>query len=531
MRGQIPVLSLVLLLVLLLALAAVTRLRLPSAQLGTVPVLMEASAASSARGRAVDALLLPHLAELGRDPQLAGALDAPQKMVELRGFWVDACEVRQGDYERFLLWLEKNPRRLPSLAAPGQPYNWRYDTSSRGHRLAGRLQSPASGVSYFDAYAYCRAARGRLPFSEEWQALAGGEEGRLYPWGDDFRQSPWPYLEADLNASQLCGLHPDTSTPEGVHDLAGGVMEWTQGQRIQAPQERRAALHGAPPERKPPQGVHALNVVQRPMTPRHRSHHVGFRCIYNNRPRRQLPWGVRPKRVRIPGGRYRTGMPPDARLPRLAALLPPERLGKLAALLQGGERKARTIRFGRCEVSRAHYRVFLGDPMVRLGLFGNENEPPDVNYTPLDWTQQQRQPALPVTGVDWWSADAFARWAGGRLPSADEWDIAAAGPGATRYPWGDEYDPERAMTGDLPQATPAACGIREQDLSAAGLHDLAGNVSEWTRSITVEKRGYAMLVKGGSYLLPGEASARNGFARAAPLNHRTADIGFRVVFD
>ena len=89
-----------------------------------------------------------------------------------------------------------------------------------------------------------------------------------------------------------------------------------------------------------------------------------------------------------------------------------------------------------------------------------------------------------------------------------------------------------AVTADLPEHGPRPCpapGIR--DSSPGGVLDLAANVSEWTRSIAVDRGSYAMWVQGGSWLLPGRETTYGSFARLVPLNHRSPDIGFRVVYD
>ena len=183
-------------------------------------------------------------------------------------------------------------------------------------------------------------------------------------------------------------------------------------------------------------------------------------------------------------------------------------------------------------MSRREYRAFLNDPLARSGLFANPQEPAGEDYVPDDWERQSTDLDLPVSGMSWWAADAFARWAGGRLPRAREWQLLAAGPEARIYPWGNGYDPGAAVTADLAEHGPRACTAAElRDASAGGVRHLAGNVSEWTQSIAVDRGNYAMWVHGGNWLLPGQATARTSFGRLVPLNHRSPDIGFRVIYE
>ena len=405
---------------------------------------------------------------------------------------------------------------------PPTPYS-----TSTGHRIAGLLASPASGVDYAAAAAYCQAAGGRLPWAEEWEAMAVGRGGRLYPWGDAFDAAAWPYQDAHRNAAQSCGLH-DAATPEGVHDLANNVMEWSNGRAVGGGAFQPGA-HGAPAVRASGRALYALSAAWLPVPPQTRSHHLGFRCIYGKPPAKPLPWGATPAQAKIPAGDYTLGMPRDLRLARIAVILPAERRREARNLL--ASKQARRLEVGRCEVSRREYRAFLRNPLVRLGLFANEHEPRGRDYTPRNWQAQSAALDLPVSGVDWWSADAFARWAGGRLPRVEEWHLIAAGADANRYPWGDDYQPGNAVTGDAGADEPGAqpCGTRDQ--TATGIADLAGNVSEWTLSVTAERGDYAAWVQGGNWRLPGNPTTQTTFGRPVPLNHQSETIGFRVVYD
>ena len=535
------------------ALAVLTRPLLHSFRADKVTVELGILPAPGERARLVDEYVL-HAAEAHSfGPELRLRLDRPPRTVRLDSFEIDRCEVRQIDFERFSKWYreeegragkrpEPAPDQVPDPGSGAAPETARNVpgrrpaapvSTSTGHRVAGLLGSPATGVDFFGAALYCEAVGGRLPWAEELEAAAAGREGRLYAWGDEFDPDAWPYLDAYRNASRPCGAYPPSDSPEGVHDLNGNAMEWSAGSLAEPPAARRPAAHGAPAVRARSRTLYALNAAWLRIEPGTRSHHLGFRCAYDAPPPEERPWGGRASpRARIGGGAFPIGLPPGVRLARLALILPDSRLRDARALLASSRSGPRRIAIGRCEVSREEYAAFLDDPLARAGLFANRQEPAGEDYAPADWERQLEDPGLPVAGMSWWAADAFARWAGGRLPRLEEWQLTAAGPAARVYPWGDRYDPEAAVTGDLPEPGPRGCldgGGRDE--SAAGVLHLAGNVSEWTQSIAVEGGNYAMWVQGGNWILPGRETARTSFGRLVPLNHRSRGIGLRVVYE
>ena len=136
---------------------------------------------------------------------------------------------------------------------------------------------------------------------------------------------------------------------------------------------------------------------------------------------------------------------------------------------------------------------------------------------------------FPVVNVTWEAAAAFCHWSGKRLPTADEWEIAASvapGTGLTfRYPWGDVYEPRLANGVDSSAGdTQAVALYRPAGDSQFGVSDLAGNAAEWTA--TPGDNPDTVLVKGGSFR-DGQAMLRATAWRAVPRTLAAPWLGFR----
>ena len=104
----------------------------------------------------------------------------------------------------------------------------------------------------------------------------------------------------------------------------------------------------------------------------------------------------------------------------------------------------------------------------------------------------------PATRVSWHGADAYATWAGKRLPTEQEWEKAARGTDGQAYPWGNIFDKERCNSGEsgIKETTPI--DAYPDGRSPYGCFDMAGNVWEWTESWYDNGKDFKVL-RGGSW--------------------------------
>ncbi|MFJ9822170.1 SUMF1/EgtB/PvdO family nonheme iron enzyme [Streptomyces sp. NPDC101151] len=170
---------------------------------------------------------------------------APRQTRYLPDFLIDRYPVTNRQYDE---WAGSETAVEHLLCHPDEP-------ADKDHRrgLAGDARfgpdNPATGVDWFDAYAYLAHLGKRLPTELEWEKAARGESGSLYPWGNEFDPDALRWFGAVFGEARSLehwrdtlstfdektpavttvpvGSFPKNVSPYGVADLVGNCWEWT----------------------------------------------------------------------------------------------------------------------------------------------------------------------------------------------------------------------------------------------------------------------------------------------------------------
>ena len=211
--------------------------------------------------------------EMGADNNQALKDEYPKHKVTLKGFWIDKTEVTNAQFaqfvketnyittaERIINWGELKKQLPVGTPKPDenklQPaslifkpdnfdYFWNLEPSvnwknptGKGSTLDGKENYPVVQVSWFDAKAYCKWAKKRLPTEAEWEFAARGNlKNKVYSWGNESVDNGKPKAntwQGDFPNNNLLIDKFYKSSPVktfesngyGLYDMAGNVWEW-----------------------------------------------------------------------------------------------------------------------------------------------------------------------------------------------------------------------------------------------------------------------------------------------------------------
>ena len=219
---------------------------------------------------------------MGSDPRMdraAGPQERPQRSVVLDAFAIDRYEVTNVHYLRFVM----------ATGITWPPY-WTQDPFPEK-----QSRHPVIGVSWEEADRYCRWVGKRLPTEAEWEKAARGEDGRIFPWGNE----PAGWIKSNIAhpGSKRGVKYPPLAnidryergiSPYGIYQMAGNVSEWVADWFD--PDYYRMGVDDNP--RGPAEGQEkvfrggswnedpevARSAGRNAAAPSHRSYLVGFRC-------------------------------------------------------------------------------------------------------------------------------------------------------------------------------------------------------------------------------------------------------------
>ena len=141
--------------------------------------------------------------------------ETPRHNEDVAAFYIDLTEVTNLQWK---VYLDATGRKAsPALVEFGWP---------NGEIPEGEEQFPITNVNLSEVRDFLTWCGKRLPDEAEWTRAARGDDGRIYPWGDDWNDKLCRSAASGSSRSVAVGSFPKGASPFGVLDMAGNVFEW-----------------------------------------------------------------------------------------------------------------------------------------------------------------------------------------------------------------------------------------------------------------------------------------------------------------
>jgi formylglycine-generating enzyme required for sulfatase activity len=165
---------------------------------------------------------------MGSDRPEGSENEHPRRQVETGSYEIGLTPVTNAQFAQFVLdgyrdraawsdeswaWREAN--------SVDKPRFWD-DEAWRAYQAPNQ---PVTGVSWYEADAFARFSGMRLPTEAEWERAARGDDGRRFPWGDEWDPARAAH-RGGLRHTLPVGSFPQNESPYGLLDCAGNVWEW-----------------------------------------------------------------------------------------------------------------------------------------------------------------------------------------------------------------------------------------------------------------------------------------------------------------